>query len=204
MTDSITRRAAMGLLIAAPMGATPVSLWASEGPVTGDIVLGDENAPVTVIEYASFTCPHCARFHQNTWPEFKTNYIDTGKVKFIMREVYFDRFGLWASEIARCAGPAGFYPLADQFLKAQSKWTSVPQDQIKNELKKIGRLNGLSNEAMDQCMDDDAFGKTLFDNYEKNARADDVQSTPTFIINGDKVSGNMPYPEFSALIDKYL
>lgn len=204
MIDCITRRTAMGLLAAASLIAAPIAAWASEGPVTGDIVLGDENAPVTVIEYSSFTCPHCARFHQNTWPEFKKNYVDTGKVKFILREVYFDRFGLWASEIARCGGAAGFYPLAGQFLKAQSRWSSAPQDQIQNELKKIGRLNGLSNDAMDKCIADQAFGEELFANYEKNARADDVQSTPTFIINGEKVSGNMPYPEFAALIDKHL
>ena len=69
-----------------------------------DMVLGDANAPITMIEYASYTCPHCGSFHQNTYPQLKADYIDTGKVKFIFREVYFDRFGLWASMIARCGG----------------------------------------------------------------------------------------------------
>ena len=204
MTDQITRRAALALM-SAPLLATPFAALAeTTAPHTGDVVLGDENAPVTVIEYASLTCPHCAGFHIQTWPEFKTNYVDTGKVRFIMREVYFDRFGLWAAMVARCGGQEAYYPLVDQYLKLQDKWTRVPSDQVVGEIRKIGRINGLSNEAMDSCLSDQEFAKTLVEDYQRNASADGVQSTPTFVINGDKATGNMTYAEFSALVDKHL
>ena len=79
-----------------------------------DMALGQEDAPITVIEYASFTCPHCANFHATVFDELRQNYIDTGKIRFIMREVYFDRFGLWAGMVARCSGdPAKYFGTAD-------------------------------------------------------------------------------------------
>jgi len=77
------------------------------------MVIGDADAPIEMIEYASFTCPHCARFHADVYPLLKADYIDSGKVKFIYREVYFDRFGLWASMIARCGGEARFFGLSN-------------------------------------------------------------------------------------------
>lgn len=185
-------------LLSARATAQPVA------PIMGDVVLGDAAAPVTVIEYASFTCPHCAAFHNDTWPQFKAAYIDTGKVKFILREIYFDRFGLWASMTARCGGADAFYPMADQFLKKQSVWAKVAEDQIGGEIQKIGRLNGLSNEQLGACLADQNYAKALVEAYQKNAEADDVKSTPTFIINGDKHSGNLPFEEFSKLIDAHL
>jgi protein-disulfide isomerase len=185
-------------LLSARATAQPVA------PIMGDVVLGDAAAPVTVIEYASFTCPHCAAFHNDTWPQFKAAYIDTGKVKFILREIYFDRFGLWASMTARCGGADAFYPMADQFLKKQSVWAKVAEDQIGGEIQKIGRLNGLSNEQLGTCLADQNYAKALVEAYQKNAEADDVKSTPTFIINGDKHSGNLPFEEFSKLVDAHL
>jgi protein-disulfide isomerase len=174
------------------------------GPVMGDVVLGDDAAPVTVIEYASFTCQHCAAFHTGTWPQFKAEYVDTGKVRFILREVYFDRFGLWASMTARCGGADAFYPMADQFLKKQSVWARVPDDQIGGEIQKIGRLNGLSTDQLSACLSDQDYAKALVETYQQNSAADDVNSTPTFIINGEKHEGNMPFDEISALVDAAL
>ena len=182
----------------AQTGAQPAA------PVMGDVVMGDEAAPVTVIEYASFTCPHCARFHTDTWPQFKAAYVDTGKVRFILREVYFDRFGLWASMTARCGGADAFYPMADQFLKKQSVWAKAAEDRIGGEIQKIGRLNGLSNDTLGACLADQDYAKALVETYQKNAEADDVTSTPTFIINGEKHAGNLPFDEFAALVDKHL
>lgn len=204
MTDLLNRRVMLGLLASTTVAATPLSVLASDGPRVGDVVLGDENAPVTVIEYASFTCPHCARFHTATWPEFKANYVDTGKVRFIMREVYFDRFGLWASMVSRCGGEAGYYPMVDQFMKNQDSWARAPEDQIAGEIRKIGKLNGLSDQALSDCLGDQDFAKKLFEDFQKNMTDDGVESTPTFIINGEKVTGNMPYAEFSALVDTHL
>ncbi|MEM8791610.1 MAG: DsbA family protein [Pseudomonadota bacterium] len=204
MTSQLSRRAALRLASAVPLLSLPATAWASDDPRLGDVVLGDENAPVTVIEYASFTCPHCGSFHQNTWPQFKENYVDTGKVRFIMREVYFDKYGLWASMISRCGGHGGFYPMVDQFLKRQSEWTGVPEPQVADEIRKIGKVNGLSPQLMDDCLADQEFATALFEGYRTNAQADDVSSTPTFIINGEKATGAMGYAEFSALVDKHL
>jgi protein-disulfide isomerase len=173
-------------------------------PVMGDVVMGDEAAPVTVIEYASFTCPHCAAFHTGTFPQFKAAYVDTGKVRFILREVYFDRFGLWASMTARCGGAGAFYPMADQFLKKQGVWAKAAENQIGGEIQKIGRLNGLSNAQLDACLSDQGYAKALVDSYQKNTTADEVKSTPTFIINGEKHTGNLPFEEFSKLVDAHL
>lgn len=193
------------LATAAAAGALAVlPLPALAEPVMGDVVLGDENAPVTVIEYASFTCPHCAAFHQQTWPKVKAEYIDTGKVKFILREVYFDRYGLWASMVARCGGERAFYPLADQLLKKQQSWTGAPEDQIGQEIAKIGRMNGLSNEQLNACLSDEEYARALIERYQEFAAKDEVTSTPTFIIAGEAHKGNLPFEDFAQLIDAEL
>ncbi|MCL5776370.1 DsbA family protein [Limibaculum sp. FT325] len=193
--DLMTAAAAAALAAALPGAA-----WAE--PFMEDVALGASDAPVTVIEYASFTCPHCAAFHVNTWPEIKARYVETGKVRFVLREVYFDRYGLWASMVARCGGEAGFYPMADQFLKRQDQWSRA--EDIAAEIRKIGRLNGLSAEAIDACLSDQDYAKALIERYQGFATSDDVRSTPTFLINGEKHTGNMPIADFAALIDKHL
>ncbi|MEM1131160.1 MAG: DsbA family protein [Pseudomonadota bacterium] len=173
--------------------------------VTGDIVLGDENAPVTVIEYASTTCPHCGAFHKNTFPEVKKNYVDTGKVKFIMREVYFDKFGLWVGMTARCGGEAGYYPMMDMFLNDQASWARAGDDAaVGQAIQKIGRRAGLSSEQLNACLSDRDFAKALLKNYQDNAEADEVRSTPTFIIAGETHTGNMAYDQFSAILEAAL
>jgi protein-disulfide isomerase len=215
MPNQLDRRHMLALIAATGVTATGVATLLPAGavaqtgaqqvaPIMGDVVMGDEAAPVTVIEYASFTCPHCASFHINTWPQFKAAYVDTGKVRFILREVYFDRFGLWASMTARCGGADAFYPMADQFLKKQSVWARAAEDQIGGEIQKIGRLNGLSNDQLGACLADQDYAKALVEAYQKNAEADDVKSTPTFIINGETHAGNLPFEEFSKLVDAHL
>ncbi len=174
----------------------------TEAPALGDLALGDPDAPVTVIEYASLTCPHCATFHIETWPELKAKYVDTGKVRFILREVYFDRFGLWASMIARCGGEAGFYPMVDAMLKQQSEWTRAPD--ITEELMKIGRVNGLSSERMRACLSDRGYAESLVQAYQEHAERDGVQATPSFMVNGEMHRGSMRIDEFSSVIEAAL
>ena len=204
MTASVSRREMLALTAALPALGLPFAAAADDDPRLGDIVLGDDAAPVTVIEYASLTCPHCAHFHTTVWPEFRKNYIDTGKVRFIMREVYFDRFGLWASMISRCGGRGGFYPIVDRFLKRQSEWAGAPQDRVADEIRKIGKVNGLSPQAMEDCLGDQTYAKALFEASSAHIEADGIESTPTFIVNGEKASGSMGYAEFSALVDGHL
>ena len=150
-----------------------------------DMVMGDPDAPVTMIEYASYTCPHCASFHAGPYKQLKADYIDTGKVKFIYREVYFDRFGLWASMVARCGGPEKFFGITDLIYKSQSEWTRAGEPaQIVEELRKIGRLAGLDDEALDECLNDGTQAETLVAWFRENAEKDDITSTPSFVIEG--------------------
>ena len=200
MPNQFDRRHLLAM-IAATGAATLLPAAAMAEPVLGDIVLGDDAAPVTVIEYASFTCPHCAAFHVDTWPQFKAEYVDTGKVRFILREVYFDREGLWASMAARCGGAGAFYPMADQFMKKQRLWAKAARNNNRGEISKIARLNGLSTAQLDACFSDQDYARALVEAYQRNAADDDVNSTPTFIINGAKHAGNMPFEELAALVD---
>ena len=168
-----------------------------------DMQLGNANAPVTIVEYASYTCPHCKRFHEGPFKQIKANYIDTGKVQFIYREVYFDRYGLWASAIARCAGPDKFFGISDLIYAGQGEWTRAGGGEpaaIVEELRKIGRLAGLSSEKLEACLQDGTKLQTLVAWYQQNAERDDITSTPSFVINGKKYS-NMSYSEMAAIID---
>jgi protein-disulfide isomerase len=185
-----------------PASSSDAAEPAAEKYALGDIALGDPDAPLTVYEYASFTCPHCASFHADTFPEFKKQYIDTGKVRFVLREVYFDQYGLWASMVARCGGENGFYPMVDAFLTTQSTWTRAPD--IGHAIQQVGRRAGLPADRLEACLSDRDFAKSLLESYQKNRDADDVKSTPTFIITGEAHAGTMSFEDFSALIDKSL
>lgn len=167
-----------------------------------DMSMGNADAPVTVIEYASYTCPHCARFHEGTFKELKADYIDTGKINFVYREVYFDRYGLWASMIARCAGtPEAFFGMSDLIYAKQSDWSRAGDPAaIVGELRKIGLLAGLDNETMEACLQDADKAQTLVAWYQQNATADGIESTPSFVINGTKYT-NMSFQEMSDLIN---
>lgn len=168
-----------------------------------DLALGAENAPVTMIEYASFTCGHCAAFHRDTFPKLKAEYIDTGKVRFVQRDVYFDAPGLWAGILARCE-PQKFYPLASALLSKQSEWlASQSGDAIAEGLRKIGLANGMSAEQMEACWADQPMVERLVATYQTNATKDGIEGTPTFIIGGEKVQ-NQPWDQLKAKIDEKL
>ena len=166
-----------------------------------DMVIGSADAPVKMTEYASFTCPHCANFHATVWPQLKANYIDTGKVQFTYREVYFDRFGLWASMMARCGGEMRFFGIANMIYDKQRDWTaSGDPATIAQDLRKLGKTAGLTDAMLDECMNDAAQAQNLVAWYEANAKADDINSTPSFLINGTKYS-NMSYEDMAKIID---
>ncbi len=169
-----------------------------------EMTLGADDAPVTVIEYASFTCPHCATFHNGPLREMKADYVDTGKVQFVYRDVYFDRFGLWAAMIARCE-PSKFFGVADLLYEQQSEWIAGGNDpaQIAENLRRIGRVAGLDNDQLEACLADNETAQAMVAWYQTNAEADDVNSTPTLIIDGEK-HGNMSYADLSAILDEKL
>ena len=174
-------------------------------PALGDMALGaGEGAKVTIVEYASATCPHCAAFHANVWPQLKTNYVDTGKVQFTYREVYFDRYGLWAAMVARCGGEMRYFGIIDMIFEQQQEWAaSDDPNVVVGNLRTIGKAAGLDDAALDICLKDGAKAEAMVAHFEANMEADGVEGTPTFIINGTKHS-NMSYDDMKAIIDAEL
>ena len=185
------------------LGAANAQTVEADPSAIADMVLGDEAATIEVIEYASFTCPHCRTFHEGPFKELKADYIDTGKIQFTYREVYFDRFGLWASMVARCGGEDRFFGITDLIYEQQREWTQGAPADIANNLRRIGLTAGLTNDELDACFSDGEKAQNLVAWYEANATADGVRSTPTFIIDGTSYS-NMSMAEFRRILDEKL
>jgi protein-disulfide isomerase len=165
--------------------------------------IGSPDATVKIIEYASFTCPHCRDFHETVYTSLKTDYIDTGKVQFEFREVYFDKYGLWAAMMARCGGQLRFFGITDILYNTQQEWAATDDAAaVLENLKRIGRTAGMDNAALDVCMND-AMAQALVTQYQTNAEKDGVEGTPTLFINGEKHS-NMSYADLKAIIDPLL
>jgi protein-disulfide isomerase len=169
-----------------------------------DFALGAADAKVKITEYASFTCPHCAKFHTDTFGKLKADYIDTGKVRFEYREVYFDRYGLWAAMMARCGGEMRYFGITDILFDTQKDWAASDEPTaVVENLKKIGRTAGMEDAAMDICMKDPAMADAMVTHYETNFKADGIEGTPTFLINGVKHS-NMAYDDLKLILDAEL
>ena len=169
-----------------------------------DVPLGSPDAPVTLIEYASYTCPHCATWHKEIYPRLKAEFIDTGKVRFIHREVYFDKFGLWAGLIAGCGGDLKYHAISGMIYDSQQDWIGDGTEAtIAANLRKIGLKAGLGQEQIEACMTDQKRMEAMVATYQKNATADDINATPTLVINGEKFS-NMPWEELKTLIEAKL
>lgn len=169
-----------------------------------EMVQGNPDSAVEVIEYASYTCPHCAAFHANQYQELKENYIDTGLIRFVYREVYFDQPGLWASMIARCGGEMRFFGISNLLYEGQQDWARAGDGAaVAEALRNIGRIAGITDEELDACMSDGDQAQELMAWYRANAQADEVQGTPSFLINGEKYS-NMNYSEFAEVLDDKL
>ncbi len=197
------------VILGALAGTTALSagpLLAQDAPAREvlEMAEGAEDAPVTVIEYASFTCPHCRSFHEEVYPKIKTDFIETGKVRFIMREVYFDRYGLWAGMVARCAGPDRYFGVIDLIFKNQDTWPRAedPSVVVQN-LFAIGRQAGMTNETMDECVQDGDWAQALVDRYQETATEHEITGTPSFVINGQKYS-NMGYAQFAEVLNEKL
>ena len=176
-----------------------------ELPQVMEMVQGDPDAPVEMIEYASFTCPHCASFHDSQYQALKENYIDTGRIRFVYREVYFDRPGLWASMIARCSDDQNFFFAFSELLYAEQRnWlASGDPATIIEDLRRLAKTAGMDDASLDACLSDAAKAEALFTWYQENAERDGINSTPSFLIDGQKYS-NMAYDDFAAILDEKL
>ena len=170
-------------------------------PELGDRSLGKDDAPVTIVEYASMTCPHCAHFHETTYPELKKRYIDTGKVRFIFREFPLDPLAAGASMLARCAEKDKFFPIIETLFQMQRTWAvekPIPP------LLAIAKQAGFSEQSFNTCLSDQ---KMLDSMQAEQKRATDkfkVSSTPTLFINGKMQKGGMTIDELAKVIDPLL
>ncbi|MDT8857436.1 DsbA family protein [Paracoccaceae bacterium Fryx2] len=203
-TGSRSQQAETSLL---PMGAAqaqetpPADAAVPEVP---ELVLGNPDAKVTVTEYASYTCPHCATFHQAVFKPLKADYIDTGKIKFVFREVYFDRYGLWASIVARCGGEMRYFGIAGMLFETQQEWAASDDSAVVVEnLKKIGRKAGMEDATISACLEDNAMAQAMVAAFQANATADKIEGTPALVINGT-LHPNMSYGELKTLLDAEL
>ena len=196
-----TRRATLSLIAAAGAAAALPGAARAEELLLGEQVQGDPDAPVTVIEYMSLTCPHCARFHTTAYQELKANYIDTGKVKLVMREVYFDRLGLWGAMVARCDGGARYWGFVDHMLRTQSEWTRA--ENVMEAFKKIGRIGGLTDDQVEACLNDRDGAKALVEQYQEYRKDPRLTGTPTLIVEDEKID-NPTFARLSAAIDARL
>jgi len=195
---------ATGLTAFAPFAAEAQDAATVPLPPVPDMVLGAADAPVTVVEYASYTCPHCATFHADVFKPLKADYIDTGKVRFIYREVYFDRYGLWAAMVARCGGDTRYFGINAMLMEQQRDWAASDDPAVVVEnLEKIGRTAGMDDATLEACLKDNAMAQAMVAAYQTNATADAVEGTPTLIIDGQKHS-NMSYADLVKILDEKL
>jgi len=171
------------------------------GPL-GEMSEGSEDATVTIVEYASMTCPHCARFHNTVYPKLKEKYIDTGKVRLIMREFPLDRLALAAAMLTRCADKKQFFSLTTVLYKQQTVWARSKDPAT--ELFKIAKLAGFTEEKFNACLKDKKIAQGIVDVKNTGLNKFQVQSTPTFFINGVKLNGALGFEDFEKLVLQHL
>jgi protein-disulfide isomerase len=163
-----------------------------------DRILGNPEAPITIVEYASLTCPHCAHFANDVLPDIKKEWIDTGKAKLVLRDYPLDEPALRAAMIARCAPPDRYYAFADTFFAAQEKWVRSPD--YREALARLAKLGGMSKEEFDACLKNTELENKIVEGRLKATQELDVNSTPTFFVNGSKFAGAPTTEEFEKLL----
>jgi len=207
--------AVAGLVVVVGLGylgysyAQPSSIedkLAVQGPM-GDLFLGDENAPVTIYEYASLTCSHCGTFHREIYPELKSKYIDTGKVRFVLRPFSFDPAATAAFMISRCSGDDRYYKFIDALFNAQGQWIRNKGQDTMSALASIAKQGGFTEESFGACLQRADILADLQAVFKQGSEEIGVNSTPTFYINGEMFSGvpvnDAGQPDF-AVFEKIL
>jgi protein-disulfide isomerase len=215
---TITRRAFTAALsltgLAALAGISPLRLVSNAmaqsaadvaKPVSlPDMAIGSANAPVTITEFASMTCPHCAAFNETVFPKIKTEYIDTGKIRYVFREFPLDIKAAAGSMLARCIAKndAGkYFAVIDMLFKQQNDWVTKNTTET---LIRIGKQAGLSQQAVEDCLKDQALLDKIAADQKYASEVLKVDSTPTFFINGEKIKGETSFAEFDKKIKSLL
>jgi protein-disulfide isomerase len=163
-----------------------------------DRVLGNPAAPITIIEYASLTCPHCAHFANDVLPELKREWIDTGKARLVLRDFPLDGPALRAAMIARCAPPDRFYAFADTFFASQDKWATTKD--YREALARLAKFGGMGKDEFEACLNNTTLENRIVEQRLVASQELDINSTPTFFINGSKFSGAPTAEEFNKVL----
>jgi len=175
---------------------------ASLEEATKEMVVGDAAAPVTLIEYASLGCPHCANFHKDAYPLIKKNYIDTGKVRMIYRDFPLGTPALAASMISRCGGPGRYFGMVEVFFRGQAQWSRA-ENPI-NALKSVARFGGMSGTDVDACLQNQELLNYIQKTAREGQEKHEINATPSFVLGGRTISGSLPYEDFKKLLDAEL
>ena len=196
------------LIVLSLAGASPAVAQTPPKPAPGggeglaarpdDRVLGKADAPITIIEYASLTCPHCAHFAVDVLPKLKQKWIDTGKAKLVLRDFPLDEPALRAAMVARCAPPDKFYPLADTFFSQQEQWVTARD--YRAALEKLAKLAGIGDKQFKTCIEDKKLEDQVAQSRLTAAQQLGVSSTPSFFVNGQKFEGAPTFEAFDQLL----
>lgn len=182
-------------------GEVDVAKLMAPGPLP-EMALGKPDAKVTIVEYMSMTCPHCARFHNETFEAIKAKYVDGGQVRFIVREFPFDPRAAAAFMLARCAPEGQYFPMVSMLFKQQEQWAAAQNG--RDALLQMSKLAGFTQESFEACLTNQKLLDDVNAVMQKGAKDFGVNATPTFFINGKKYSGEMSVDTMSGLIDSML
>ncbi len=169
-----------------------------------DLVIGDKNAPITIIEYASMSCSHCANFHNDTLPDLKKDYIDNGIVRMVFRDYPFNYPALLGSMMMRCIPSDVRYDYMNALYQLQTTWVNKDPKISKKELYKIMQSGGMTKEEFDSCYSNVDNENLILEGVMAAQKEFNIKSTPSFVINGNVIQGNKNIKEFRQIIDKIL
>ena len=218
MIQSLTRRqmmalsAALAAMTAARAHAETATATATAPDTVVDFTIGDAAAKLTMVEFLSVTCPHCAHFHTEIYPKMTADYIDTGKIKLEIHEVYRNQLDLYGGLVARCGGQMRYVGIVDLLFDKQQDWAGATDtNAIVDQLKKIGRTAGMTDEQVDACLHDQTVAEALVAHFQadqaKNFPNDSFEGTPTFMLNGvlrKDIFSDIAYADLQVILDAEL
>jgi protein-disulfide isomerase len=192
---------AFGLTLAQAQTVVPIDQLMAPGPLP-DVVQGSAAAPVTIVEYASMTCSHCAAFHEATWPALKAKYVDSGKVKFILREYPLDPLATAGFMLARCAGPDKRNAIVDLLYTQQNDWAFVPKPL--EALAGLVKQAGISQGDFESCLKNQELYDQVNKTHDRATEQFKINGTPTFFVNGREMNGELAIAEFDKILEPLL
>ena len=203
MMPAWARSAILALALTTPLaGASVAEAEPKASSPLPDSFLGSADAPVTVIEYSSLGCPHCSDFHAQVLPDIKRTFIDTGKVRWVIRDFPLSQLPLAGAVVARCAGPNGYPALIEALFRTQESWMSN-KDPL-GALEKLASVAGIDRARFNACLDDQELIKAVIDQRREAADKYGIDGTPSFIVNGEKVVGFVPFATMQTVLERHL